>query len=78
MKGQGRDMMVVHILSFLNNQGFKKNSMINSVNSVNNSIYMSNSVYGNFPVDNCMFKVNNRNIRTRCEICSELTIKTPE
>ena len=24
-----------------------------------------------------MFKVNNRNTRTRCEICSELTIKTP-
>ena len=27
---------------------------------------------------NCMFKVNNRNTRTRCEICSKLTIKTPE
>ena len=26
---------------------------------------------------NYMFKVNNRNARTRCEICSELTIKTP-
>ena len=25
-----------------------------------------------------MFKVNNRNVRTRCEICSKLTIKTPE
>ena len=25
-----------------------------------------------------MFKVNNRNTRTRCEICSELTIKTTE
>ena len=25
-----------------------------------------------------MFKVNNRNNRTRCEICSKLTIKTPE
>ena len=23
-------------------------------------------------------EVNNRNTRTRCEICSELTIKTPE
>ena len=23
-------------------------------------------------------KVNNRNTRSRCEICSELTIKTPE
>ena len=27
---------------------------------------------------NYMFKVNNRNSRTRCEICSKLTIKTPE
>ena len=25
-----------------------------------------------------MFKVNNRNTRIRCEICSKLTIKTPE
>ena len=23
-------------------------------------------------------KINNRNTRTRCEICSKLTIKTPE
>ena len=26
----------------------------------------------------CMFKVNNRNTRARCEICLKLTIKTPE
>ena len=25
-----------------------------------------------------MFKVNNRNTRTWCEICSKLTMKTPE
>ena len=25
-----------------------------------------------------MFKVNNRNTRTRCEICSKLAIKIPE
>ena len=25
-----------------------------------------------------MFKVNSRNTRTRCEICSNLTIKIPE
>ena len=30
------------------------------------------------PVGNYTFKVNNRNTRTRCEICSKLTIKTPE
>ena len=27
---------------------------------------------------NYMFESNNKNIRTRCEICSKLTIKTPE
>ena len=32
----------------------------------------------NNPADNNMFKVNKRNTRTRCEICSKLTIKIPE
>ena len=31
-----------------------------------------------FPADIYLLKVNNRNTRTRCEICSKLTIKTPE
>ena len=30
------------------------------------------------PAGNYTFKVNNRNTRTKCEICSKLTIKTPE
>ena len=30
------------------------------------------------PVGIYMFKVNNRNTGTRCEICSKLPIKTPE
>ena len=30
------------------------------------------------PDGNYMFKVNNKNIRTRCEICSKLTIKAPK
>ena len=25
-----------------------------------------------------MFKVNNKDTKTKCEICSKLTIKTPE
>ena len=29
------------------------------------------------PTGNYMVKVNNRSTRTRCEICSKLTIKTP-
>ena len=31
-----------------------------------------------FPADICLLKVSNRNTRTSCEICSKLTIKTPE
>ena len=30
------------------------------------------------PANIYLFKVNNKNIRKRCEICSKLTIKTPE
>ena len=30
------------------------------------------------PAGNYMFKVNNKNTRTRCEICSKLAIKKPE
>ena len=30
------------------------------------------------PTGNYLFKVNHRNARARCEICSKLTIKTPE
>ena len=32
----------------------------------------------NNPAGIYLLKVNNRNTRTRCEICSKLTIKTPE
>ena len=31
-----------------------------------------------YPAGNYMFKVKNRNTRTKCKICSKLTIKTPE
>ena len=30
----------------------------------------------NFPADFYIFKINNKSIRTTCEICSKLTIKT--
>ena len=30
------------------------------------------------PAGNYMYEFNTRNTRTRCEICSELTIKSPE
>ena len=40
--------------------------------------YSLNSLRSRSPAGNYMFKVNNRNTRTRCKICSKLTIKTPE
>ena len=36
------------------------------------------NIVAEYSVVNYMFKVNNRSSRTRCEICSKLTIKTPE
>ena len=33
---------------------------------------------GHYPAGIYLLKVNDRNTRTRCEICSKLTIKTPE
>ena len=30
------------------------------------------------PANNYLFRVNNRNTRRKCEICSKLTKKTPE
>ena len=31
-----------------------------------------------YAADICLFKVNSKNTRKRCEICSELTIMIPE
>ena len=33
---------------------------------------------GTYPGSICLFKVNNENTRTMCDICSKSTIKTPE
>ena len=33
---------------------------------------------GSYPAGIYLLKVNNKNTRARCEICSKLTIKTPE
>ena len=43
-----------------------------------NAMWCVDSWVSIFPAGNYMFKVNNTNSRTRCEICSKLTIKTPE
>ena len=40
--------------------------------------YNTRSPSGTVPAGIYLLKVNNRNTRTRCEICSKLTMKTPE
>ena len=35
-------------------------------------------ILGHLPAGICLLKINNINNRARCEICSKLTIKTPE
>ena len=46
------------------------------------SLFYSTLEYDNLnwmnPARIYLFKVNNRNARRRCEICSKLTIKTPD
>ena len=46
-----------------------------SLNSLSNLFSRAN---GEDPAGIYLLKVNNRNTRTRCEICSKLTIKKPE
>ena len=46
--------------------------------NVNKKMSVRKVITFNFPVGIYLLKVNNRNTTTRCEICSKLTIKTPE
>ena len=59
-----RNMFLTYLkkLSFCNEK--KLNRVLNTA-----------AIYSRFPAGNYMFKGNNRNTRTRCEICSKLTIK---
>ena len=45
---------------------------------VETQIITYQSTVTSYPDGNYMFKVDNRNTRARCKICSKLTIKTPE
>ena len=40
-------------------------------------LFLNKKIQISNPANNCVLKVNNRN-RKMCEICSKLTIKTPE
>ena len=48
--------------------------LINRLNSLNSEAVLKMI----FPAGNYLFKVNNRNARARCELCSNLTLKIPE
>ena len=37
-----------------------------------------NTTLIHFPAKIYLFKINNKNIRKRCEICSKVIVKTPE
>ena len=43
-----------------------------------NATILSNKYFHFNPAGIYLLKVNNRNTRTRCEICSKLAIKIPE
>ena len=55
-----------------------RNSMFFQLVHVNLSTSSQSRKNYIIPTGIYLLKVNNRNIRTRCEICSKLTIKTPE
>ena len=50
-------------------------NLIKVVADIHSEFYNSN---GNYPTGNYLSKVNNKDTRTMCEICSKLTIKIPE
>ena len=55
-----------------------KQKIIKKVKSFKLSRDSHHFIRGCYPVGIYLLKVNNRNTRTKCEICSKFTIKTPE
>ena len=60
--------------TFSNNDG----KFLNLYQHSRNFFQMANFFASTYQTGNYMFKVKNRNTRKRWEICSKLTIKTPE
>ena len=58
----------------INKDGLSELSILGKCWKIFTGISENNS----FQAGNYMFKVNNRNTRTRCEWCSKITIKKPE
>ena len=73
---KGRQKLVK--FAILHTLSFNSRKLIGSVQQFMTFYLETFSRENYLPAGNYMFKVNNRNTRTRCEICSKLTIKTPE
>ena len=63
----------IFLLFSLYDNAIEKKNEQGIVITVNNKFIVALILVGNY-----IFKVNSRNTRTRCEICSKLKIKTPE
>ena len=67
----------IFLLGGEKNQNMTRKSLLVLELSLN--LFPLKDAYRRFrPAGIYLLKVNNRNTRTRCEICSKLTIKTPE
>ena len=55
-----------------------KQKKLDSHLAIKEDIFHCNCSSDSNPTDNYMSKVDNWNTRTRCEICSKLTIKIPD
>ena len=67
-------LLVHHVLLFTSRKRFswKQSEIVRS-----NSTWMCWNPWSRYPTNSYLLKVNNRNARKRCEVCSNLTI-TPE
>ena len=52
--------------------------MASGVSNTKNTKHIYFQCFQELPANIYLFKINNRNTRKRCEICSKLTIKSPE
>ena len=71
-------MLPLHRNHSIDLPGFyiRATSPLNGLNRCSENILRA--INGPNPVGIYLLKVNNRDTKTRCEICSKLTIKTPE
>ena len=62
----------------LYNETTTKNTVLKSYFDKLKEVKVNVVLNVSIPAGNYLPKVNNKNTRTRCEICSKLTIKIPE